>query len=568
MSGYTILLNKKNIQLDLPRKAKTTLESNKIEERIEFGEASFYRHTNNKFLYDKAFNQKDELFIVFEGILLNKEDLTKKKANISTIDLYSEIYTKKSSLLNQLRGEWSGAIYNKIENNLIAFTNQTSSKPVFYYNTDELFILSSELKSITDILHINNIKNELDEDGAVMLLTYGYMLEDYTLIKGIKKLKAGYYLELTNNKLSITKYHEFKYAPLEKSKEYYIEELDKLFTKAVHQEYLKDKEYNYKHFSTLSGGLDSRMNIMIANKLKFDTTNFCASQNNYLDEKIAKKISSDLKNEFLFTSLNNGIFLYNIDRPVNSNDGLVFYSGSAHILDSLKNINFNDYGLVHTGMLGDGILGNFVKDKKDNKLNIKDGLKSDINFKNIELLVEKIQANYDNKELFLLYNKGFNAVLNGYLAINMYTEASAPFLDVDFLEFCLTIPNKYRYNEKIYREWILKKHPNIAKYRWETTGLPLRFGPKVRYFTRGAYYILNNWLKLRNFNYTMIPINTWYIKNKKISETYNDYYNRNISLLNNDKIKIIVEELFNSKNPSNLVLPLTLLSAIKLHKIS
>jgi len=56
--------------------------------------------------------------------------------------------------------------------------------------------------------------------------------------------------------------------------------------------------------------------------------------------------------------------------------------------------------------------------------------------------------------------------------------------------------------------------------------------------------------------------------NKKISETYNDYYNRNISLLNNDKIKIIVEELFNSKNPSNLVLPLTLLSAIKLHKIS
>lgn len=568
MSGFSVVYNKKKIEISLPTRVNTSLGHNSIEGKKVVGNSTFFRHTINKFLNDKAFDSTDSLFIAFEGILLNKTKLTTSN-NISTLELYSKIYTEKqSAFINQLRGEWSGTIYDSETENLMVFTNHISSKPIFYYDSEDIFIASSELKIITEILHKNNIRYELDKDGALMLLSYGYMLEDYTLIKGIKRLKAGHYLEILNNKINITKYHEFKYTPVNKPKEYFIEELDRLFTNAVNLEYLKDKEYNYKHFATLSGGLDSRMNVMTANNLGFKTTNFCASQNNYLDEKIAKKISSDLKNEFIFISLNNGIFLYDIDKPVKSNDGLVFYSGSAHILDSLNKIDLKEFGIVHTGMLGDGVLGNFIKDKEDNKLYLKDGLRLDTHFDQIESLVRTIQSKYNNKELFLLYNKGFNGVLNGYLAINMFTEASAPFLDVDFLELCLTIPNKFKYNEKIYREWILRKHKNIAKYKWETTGLPLYFGPKIRYFTRGVNYVLNNWLKLRNFNYSMTPFNTWYNKNKRISEVYDKYFKDNIEFIKDENIKNICIQLFNTGKPEIKPLALTLISAIKLHKIS
>jgi len=38
---------------------------------------------------------------------------------------------------------------------------------------------------------------------------------------------------------------------------------------AVRREWSKDKEYGYKMFSTLSGGLDSRANVMLARELGF-----------------------------------------------------------------------------------------------------------------------------------------------------------------------------------------------------------------------------------------------------------------------------------------------------------
>lgn len=51
-----------------------------------------------------------------------------------------------------------------------------------------------------------------------------------------------------------------------------------------------------------------------------------------------------------------------------------------------------------------------------------------------------------------------------------YTETLSPFMNLDFLEFALSIPNKLRYNHVLYKKWIIERHPDAAKFVWEKIG--------------------------------------------------------------------------------------------------
>ena len=56
--------------------------------------------------------------------------------------------------------------------------------------------------------------------------------------------------------------------------------------------------------------------------------------------------------------------------------------------------------------------------------------------------------------------------LQGNLSYQEYSEVCSPFCDVDFLEFCYTIPLELRFDHKIYFDWVLKKYPGAANYLW------------------------------------------------------------------------------------------------------
>ena len=188
----------------------------------------------------------------------------------------------------------------------------------------------------------NNIKYTFDKIGAYFLLTYGYMLEDYTLFKEIKKLNAGKYIKIKNDNFEIHTYFEVDNTPDNTlTEEEIIENVDKLFRNAVKLEFEKDKEYGYKHVASLSGGLDSRMTTWVAHELGYwEQLNVTFSQTDYLDETIAKSIARDLKHEWLFKALDNGNYLKNIDEMIEINFGICLYSGNAHVNNFMNTFNF------------------------------------------------------------------------------------------------------------------------------------------------------------------------------------------------------------------------------------
>jgi asparagine synthase (glutamine-hydrolysing) len=570
MSGFVIVLaselNEKSFEYEYSALGPT------IHKRWVFESAVVDRFTNPKFANDKLFEEDDEILIVIEGAILNFRKLQKECKCDDYFQTIKSLYRRhQSNFCNVLRGEYSGALYDKKACKWVIFTNHTSAKPIFYYFDKEIFICASELRMVTQAMRKLKRSVKLDISGAYCLLTFGYMLEDYTIIENVKKLPPGCAIEIQNYRMEITAYHRFRRETNNKSSEIeIIENLDELFMNAVKLEYEKDREYGYRHIATLSGGLDSRMSVMCAKELGYDDVlniNFC--QNQYYDELIARKIAYDLGEGFLSYALDGGNYLKTtVEDAVLANGGLVVYSGSAHLLTVMKTINISEYGLLHTGMIGDLILGSYLSQPTVRKARAFTGaISTKLGDRIYEIAIEATEKRYD-EEMFALHNRAFNFALNGLWTSHQFTETGSPFMDVEFCDYCYSIPETMRYKVKIYINWILAKHRNCAEYLWESKKAKLTDN-KILAMTKRYLWIAKVIILGKSNLRSMIPFDYWYKNNHSLREYVNTYYKEQRDLLDDyGDLRRDCESLFMDGNMMEKTQVMSLLQAMKLHCIA
>lgn len=326
-------------------------------------ENKFYleRRTIDKFQQDKFVYEDNNMVFILDGVILNTQEICRKQKTNSLQDAIITLYKKqKQAFLTELRGSFSGAIYNKKNNELALFTDQIGSRPIFYYSGKDCFIFGSEIRYVTDSLQHSDIVYGLNIESAYSLLTLGYTIEGRTLFTSIHQLKPGQILFINDTKIYYENYFILKNEPDFSLKETEIlEQIDFLFRQAVTRAFNKDEEYGYKHLACLSAGLDSRMTNWVAHDLGYrNILNVSFSQSGYYDEYIPQKIAEQLKNDWLFKSLDNGNCLYLIDEVIRITSGTLYY-GSAHLRSIFNIIDMDQYGLVHTGQLGDVVLGTY-----------------------------------------------------------------------------------------------------------------------------------------------------------------------------------------------------------------
>jgi len=540
------------------------------EETKRFEKAWFKRSIIGKFTDDKVYSEDRDVFICSDGLMLNARELENKYACEDNFHLLKSLYRNSpSSFPSELRGDFDGVIYDKNLNAWALYTNHIGSKWVFYYFDKEAkcFVFGTELKMVVAGMRALGIEPELSEEGAYFLLTFGYMLGDYTLVKGVKKLSPGTTLTLKNWELESEEYYRLRNRPyIEDSEDKIIKTLDELFRDAIKAEYDKDLEYGYRHVATLSGGLDSRMNVCYARKLGYkDILNITFSQSNYLDEQIAKRIASDWGYDFLFYSLDNGNYLKNIDLPVLVNDGLALFSGSAHALAMELHINWVNLGLLHTGQLGDAIMGTYLSSPRIEKNISFSGSYSNLLISKVKSLFSTIAKNFENTETFKFYNRGSNGIFNGYRVSETFSEYASPFLHVDFLDYVMSISPVLRYEEKVYLDWISQEASEAAKYPWEKTGRSISAGKLRKFLRKGMRYARRKILGPSPKD-SMNPFDYWYKTNGSLRETFDEYFRNHVSVLSkHPELQRDVEKMFNEGTPLEKTQPLTLLAAIKLH---
>ncbi len=526
--------------------------------------------TNSKFEAEKIFEQDDDLLILTEGVILNLPYLSSKTNKTQVFDIISSLFKiNGKDFVKELRGDFSGIIYDKKADEWLIYTNQTGSKRIFHYKDDNYFIFSSDLKEIAHLLGKLGISKSIDETAAYLILTNGFMLEDHTLLQEVKRLAPGSYITLKDKQLHIHNYFNLKNIEQSNlSKAQIIEKMDALFMNALRLEFEKDKSYGYKHIVTLSGGLDSRMTVLLAHKLGYtEQLNFTFSQANYLDEQIAKRIATDHGHNFLFQALDGGNYLKHIEEAVYLNDGLILYSGAAHVLDSVSNMNFSQYGLIHTGLIGDAVIGSFLSKPERIKPSVTDGMYSRKMYRKIEAKLDNIIQGYESEELYKFYSRGFLGAMNGNYTFDLVSHAVSPFLDVDFLSFCYSIPESMKYKQQIYLEWIAAKHPEIDAYPWEKTGVsPLKSNTYKKFLSYGYYQRMS----LKFFDKIsgktksgMNPFDHWFTQNTGLSREIQRYFDTNIELLPKELQKDS-RKLFTEGNTNEKLQVVSLLAGVKL----
>jgi asparagine synthase (glutamine-hydrolysing) len=159
--------------------------------------------------------------------------------------------------VNHFNGMWAFCIYDEDKNLLFCSRDRLGVKPFYYYNKNDLFIFSSELKSILEHSALNICSSDnINPEAVELYFALGYVPSPKSIYKNINKLEAGHNLIFDLESKSISEYYKFF-------------EIDRITNNLNHDQLLEEGMY-ILHDATklrmrsdvnvgafLSGGLDS-----------------------------------------------------------------------------------------------------------------------------------------------------------------------------------------------------------------------------------------------------------------------------------------------------------------------
>ena len=210
--------------------------------------------------HQPVFNEDRTAWIVFNGEIYNFPELRPElesrghrfRTHTDTeviIHLYEEM---GADCVTKLRGMFAIAIYDKTKRKLILARDRLGKKPLHYALHKGNLYFASEIKSILSVVPE---LAEVNPQGLLEYLYYGYVPDTITAFTGIQKLPAGHVLEFQDGKISVRQYWDLPeyntHAP--RSEEECLEELEQRLFEATKIRLISDVPLG----AFLSGGTDS-----------------------------------------------------------------------------------------------------------------------------------------------------------------------------------------------------------------------------------------------------------------------------------------------------------------------
>ena len=515
--------------------------------------------SNLAFSDKKGLYSNDNLVVAFDGVLFNTDELgfdnraTYPEIAAQLLEQHGEEFVQK------LRGNFVIAVYNKQDHILRIYNDHFSSKAIYYLKNGNDFYFCSEIKGL---LPVGKTVKTLNRLALIDIFALGYVCGNKTLVKEIERLPAGSYIKygVSESKLEVKSYYEMDNGTLDLTEAELIEELKEAFFKAVDRILRTTVDNGYKPLITLSGGLDSRAVAAAGKKLGYSplfTLNFSESDSE--EDIYAKKVARALGSYHIFQAYDGGNWLIDyLDKCTIAGESVFHYIDVARMIFSLSNINAERFGIVHTGILGDTIMGSHITEsdlKKighpftrnqivtaiTNRLGFSDfeGLKLLLgNIGNSSKLLQELRASISDS-LDHCAEKDDNwcrslhkwDILNRQRALFSYSrgieefmEYSSPFYDVDFFNLAARIPYEWKLGQRIYIR-LLKKEiytSELNSIPWTKVSAPLRENLKLMKLEcrirRAPGYILRRisqeyWRKAPGHSY-----NYWIWSNKRLRD--------------------------------------------------
>jgi asparagine synthase (glutamine-hydrolysing) len=252
-------------------------------------------------------NEDESVWITFNGEIYNYKELREKllakghhfktQGDTETlVHLYEEYDLE---MVNHLKGMFAFGIWDRENRKLLLVRDRLGIKPLYYCEKGGDFIFASEPKAI--LMHPNCQANP-DPESIWHYMTYRSVPAPKTLFRGIKKLKPGNLLILTEAGLAEKCYWDIPLVT-EQSKVYrrkgcdrYVDEAESLLLTSVKRRLVSDVPLG----AFLSGGVDSSLIVAMMHKLTNASVktysvgfrNFPASELKYA-KAVAKRFDTD-----------------------------------------------------------------------------------------------------------------------------------------------------------------------------------------------------------------------------------------------------------------------------------
>ena len=213
-------------------------------------------------------NEDESVWVIYNGEIYNYKELRKsleKKHSFYTssdteviVHLYEEFGDR---FIEKLRGIFTLALFDCKKRKLYLARDRLGIKPLYYTILGKSLIFSSEIKSI---IQCEKVKREVDYDSLFKYLTFRYVPDENTMLKGVKKLLPGHFMVFRNGKSVIKKYWSLDIVEKgERGESFYREKLKNLLEESVKIRLMSDVPLGVY----LSGGFDSSSVVALMSKM-------------------------------------------------------------------------------------------------------------------------------------------------------------------------------------------------------------------------------------------------------------------------------------------------------------
>lgn len=446
--------------------------------------------------YPIRFWESNDCCVIQEGMIYSRStnEVETFVSNLVTQNRQSSISMDdvKDFLFNS-DGEFIIFIYDKLNKDLIILNDSLGRLPLYYFIDDQQFVLSREIKFITNFIsHVN-----LDRLAIAEYLLFGYPLGKRTLVKNVNRFDPAVLFiynassgQLIEKKTYVWNFdNKFSQAaePIQK----HVSTLVKLFRNAIKCRVKSQK--GFKNLVSLSGGLDSRAIAIALKEIdpKMTSVTFLDHERkNSNDVDVAKEVAKKFNMDWTLFRLEKRRF-EDLEHLIELKDGLN-YAAMGFILDFFVKIKrqFGNNVVYYTGDGGNYSLYDWslseVKSMDElvddilEKLGLScGGFKMDEVTKLVGISAEQIRKEivnllfkYPENDLnqkyyhFIVFERGFKWEFEGEDRNRFYFWSMSPYWSPIFFDYAMKIPLSYVGNQNLRRMFLKKLDKNCLKVRY------------------------------------------------------------------------------------------------------
>ena len=219
---------------------------------------------------------------------------------------FSDNFLKKKELVSRINGEFVIFLIEKSYDKITLINDRFASIPLYYFNNEKLFIVSTSYLEIIRLQKQKGIFSILTENFFEYIY-FQRLLGDKTYDLITKFLNSSSYLQISRTNFINQKYWVPSFKKTFENDNQLVDKFSFLL-----QESVKKKMSDNKKFGLfLSGGFDSR-SLAMTSKKKLKCVTYSFSDN--FEVNCARKVAKNLNFEFYLHNLDRSLFSKNLDK--------------------------------------------------------------------------------------------------------------------------------------------------------------------------------------------------------------------------------------------------------------